>query len=71
MHRLRNVSIRSQRLRLTVSLDRQNSERDFPVNIVSIELRPQPARRYPGTVYLKRVSTFPALIGRFVYTPAD
>jgi hypothetical protein len=52
-------------------LDLKNGKRGFPVNIVSIELRPHSARRYPGTVYLKPVSTFPALIRRFAYTPAD
>ena len=43
-------------------LDLEKGKRGFPVNIVSIELRPHSARRYPGTVYLKPVSTFPALV---------
>jgi hypothetical protein len=51
--------------------DLENGKRGFPVNIVSIELHPHSPRRYPGTVYLKPVSTVPALIRRFAYTPAD
>jgi hypothetical protein len=60
----------SKRLRL-MWLDLENGKQGFPVNIVSIELRPHSARRYPGTFYLKPVSTFTALIKLFAYTPAD
>src|ERR1700692_4431040 len=62
--RLRKLSIKSQRLCL-MPPDLENGKRGFPVNIVSIELHPHSPRRYPGTVYLKPVSTRAALLRRF------